>query len=155
MDIRRLEPADIPACERLLRSLPEWFGIEESIRAYVRDLKTLPSYVAIVDGDLAGFLSLKHHFPAAAEVNVLAVERSMHRRGVGRALVEEAEATLRAAGVPLLQVKTLGPSNPDEAYRKTREFYTALGFLPLEETTELWGPDNPSLTMVKVLGNRP
>ena len=155
MEIRRLEHADIDACKRILQSLPEWFGIEESNRGYVRDLETLPSYVAIVDGEVAGFLSLKRHFPAASEIHVIAVAPSMHRHGIGRALVEEAEAALRAAGVPLLQVKTLGPSNPDEGYRKTREFYEALGFLPLEETTALWGPDNPSLIMVKVVGNRP
>ena len=155
MKIRRLEPADIGACERILRALPEWFGIEESNRAYIRDLDTLPSYVAIADGEVVGFLSLKHHFPAKSEIYVLAVERSLHRQGVGRALVERAEAGLRAAGVALLQVKTLGPSHPDDAYRKTREFYAALGFLALEETTALWGPDNPSLIMVKVLGGRP
>ncbi len=155
MEIRLLEPADIGACEHILLSLPEWFGIEESNRAYVRDLETLPSYVAIVDGEVAGFLSLKHHFHTASEIHVLAVERSQHRRGVGRALFEKAEADLREAGVPLLQVKTLGPSDADEAYGKTREFYLALGFLPLEETTALWGPENPSLIMVKVLGSRP
>lgn len=154
MKIRRLEPADIRACERILRALPEWFGIEESNRAYIGDLDALPSYVAIADGDVAGFLSLKHHFPAASEIHVLAVERSLHRLGIGRALVERAEAGLRAAGVALLQVKTLGPSNPDEGYRKTREFYKALGFVALEETTVPWGPDNPSLIMVKVLGSR-
>jgi len=153
--VRRLEPADIPACERILRALPEWFGIEESNRAYIRDLDTLPSYVATADGEVAGFLSLKQHFPTASEVHVLAVERSLHRLGVGRALVESAEADLRAASVTLLQVKTLGPSNPDERYRKTREFYLALGFLPLEETTAPWGPENPSLVMVKVLSSRP
>lgn len=155
MEVRRLEPADVGACERILRSLPEWFGIEESNRAYVRDLETLPSYVAIFDGEVAGFLSLKHHFPAASEIHVLAIERSMHRRGIGRALFEKAAAELRTAGVALLQVKTLGPSNPDKRYRRTREFYTALGFLPLEETTALWGPDDPSLIMVKVLRSRP
>lgn len=155
MEIRRLEPADIRACERILHALPEWFGIEESNRAYIRDLETLLSYVAIVDGEVAGFLSLKHHFPTTSEIDVLAVERSLHRRGVGRALVARAEAGLRAAGVALLEVKTLGPSNPDEGYRKTREFYAALGFLALEETSTQWGPDNPALIMVKMLGSGP
>ena len=110
--------------------------------------------MAIAHAEVGGFLSLKPHFPAASEMPVLAVERSLHRLGIVRALVERAEAGLRAAGVALLQVKTLGPSNPDEGYRKTREFYKALGFVALEETTVPWGPDNPSLIMVKVLGSR-
>jgi hypothetical protein len=40
---------------------------------------------------------------------------------------------------------------PDEGYARTREFYTALGFRPLEELPDLW-PDNPCLIMVKSLG---
>jgi hypothetical protein len=40
---------------------------------------------------------------------------------------------------------------PDEGYDRTRRFYEAVGFLPLEETTAFWGPDNPTLVMVKVL----
>jgi hypothetical protein len=35
VQIRSLAAADIPACERILRSLPDWFGLEESNRAYV------------------------------------------------------------------------------------------------------------------------
>jgi hypothetical protein len=45
----------------------------------------------------------------------------------------------------------LGPSHPDVGYRKTRAFYEALGFEPLEELTDLW-EGNPCLVMVKVLG---
>ena len=78
------------------------------------------------------------------------MDRQAHQQGVGRALVDAAEGDLRRRGSRLLEVKTLGPSHPDEGYRKTRAFYTALGFLPLEETN-LWGPDQPSLIMVKVL----
>lgn len=151
VEVRRLTPEDIPGCERVLASVPHWFGIEESNKAYIRDLKTLPSYVAIVEGEIAGFLSLKHHFPPASEVYVLAVDGSMHRRGIGRALLEAAEADLRKANVTLLQVKTLGPSDDDEGYTKTRAFYTAMGFAPLEETTAFWGEENPALIMVKVL----
>jgi hypothetical protein len=65
--------------------------------------------------------------------------------------VHEAEARLIADGVRLLQVKTLGPSMPDEGYGKTRAFYAALGFLPLEETMAFWGEENPTLIMVKAL----
>jgi len=39
-----------------------------------------------------------------------------------------AEEELRAEGVRYLQVKTLGPSRPDDEYERTRRFYEALGF---------------------------
>ena len=64
----------------------------------------------------------------------------LHRQGIGRQLVERAVADLRADGVRLLQVKTFGPSGESAEYERTRAFYAALGFLPLEERTDIWGP---------------
>jgi hypothetical protein len=48
-------------------------------------------------------------------------------------------------------VKTLGPSHPSEAFARTRRFYEALGFIPIEETTAFWGESNPCLILVKSL----
>ncbi len=50
----------------------------------------------------------------------------------------------------LLEVKTLGPSDPDPGYARTRHFYETRGFLPLEET-DVWGEGTPGLFMVKPL----
>ena len=47
-------------------------------------------------------------------------------------------------------VKTLGPSDHDEGYERTRRFYGACGFVPLEEIHGLW-EHNPCLLMVKRL----
>ena len=40
--------------DALLRALPEWFGIEESVRAYVNAAQTLPTVAARVDGQIVG-----------------------------------------------------------------------------------------------------
>lgn len=53
--------------------------------------------------------------------------------------------------VEFLHLKTLSDSDPDRHYAKTRAFYLAVGFRPLEELTALWGKDNPCLLMVKRL----
>jgi ribosomal protein S18 acetylase RimI-like enzyme len=151
MIVRRLEPTDISVCERILHALPHWFGIPEANEAYIRSLAMLPAYVATVGGEVVGFIAVKHHNRDSSEINVLAVEPTMHRRGVGKALVNAIEADLRVMGVSLLQVKTLGPSERDECYRKTRAFYEAMGFLALEETTAFWGSKQPCLIMVKPL----
>ena len=45
-------------------------------------------------------------------------------------------------------MKTLGPSYPDAGYAKTRSFYLARGFVPLEEIHGLW-EQNPCLLLVK------
>jgi len=133
-------------CERVLRDLPDWFGIEEATAAYVRDVAELPSFAV---GDDA-ILAVKLHDPRAAEVYVMGVRRDRHGQGIGTALVEAAEVYLRERGVEYLQVKTLGPSHPDEGYARTRRFYEARGFVPLEEIHGLW-EQNPCLVMVKRL----
>jgi GNAT superfamily N-acetyltransferase len=148
--IRRLDAGDIAPCDRVLRSLPEWFGIEQSVLDYVESLTTLPGFVAIRGGEVVGFIATKQHTPEAAELHVMAVRREHHRKGIGRRLVEAAEAELRGFS-KLFQVKTLGPSHPDEGYARTRAFYLSLGFIPLEETHAFWGPDNPCLILVKPL----
>lgn len=141
---------------RLLRSLSGWFGVESSNAGYVAAARTLPTYLAWpadqVGRQAAGVLLAERHFPAAAEIHLLAVQPDLHRSGAGRALVDALESDLRADGVRLLQVKTLGPSYPDAGYDRTREFYVAMGFEPLQEITGLW-PDNPCLIMVKTLAS--
>ncbi|MHB1593592.1 MAG: GNAT family N-acetyltransferase [Streptosporangiaceae bacterium] len=97
-----------------------------------------------------GAMLVARHFPETAEIHLLAVEPGLHRSGVGRALVGALERDLIADGVRLLEVKTLGPSHPDAGFALTREFYRAMGFLPVEEITGLW-PDNPCLVLIKVL----
>jgi GNAT superfamily N-acetyltransferase len=81
----------------------------------------------------------------------MAVRPEAHRRGIGRALVEAAESYARGLGVEYMQVKTLAASRPDEEYARTRTFYEALGFRPLEEFPRIWDADNPCLVLVKRL----
>ena len=139
------------ACEPVLRGLPDWFGIEAAIVQYAAEIDALPTFLASTAEGVIGFLSLKQHTPYAAEILVLGVKEEAHRQGTGRALVGEAEEWLRAQGVEYLQVKTLGPSHSDQNYAKTRAFYQALGFRPLEELGQIWGEHNPCLILVKRL----
>ena len=150
-------------CEAVLRSLPEWFGIESSLLDYARSAETMPTFVARVarpavdanaegdSGDVVGFLTIKRHFPSSAEVYAIAVHREQRGRGIGGSLLRAAERWLRGDGVRLLQVKTLGASRPCPHYDETRGFYTRAGFLPLEEFPTLWSAANPCLVMVKTL----
>ena len=153
---------DPDTVDRLLRSLPDWFGMESSNAHYVAKARDLPTYLAwptpgspVPDAapHPVGVLLVARHFPGSAEIYLMAVEPALHRQGVGRALVEALEADLLADGVELLQVKTLGPSLPDANYQRTRRFYARMGFRPLEEIPEFW-PGNPCLIMVKVLRPR-
>lgn len=138
------------ACEGILRTLPDWFGIDESIVRYRKDIEAFETHVVRRDGELVGFYTLKPHGEHTSEIHVMALLAPHHRRGLGRRMVEHAEALLRERGVEYLQVKTLGPSRPDEGYERTRRFYEARGFAPLEEIHGLW-EGNPCLVLVKRL----
>ena len=144
------EPAERSRlAEAVLRDLPEWFGLEDSTRAYIEEAATLPTFAVLPD---SGFLCLKRHTEHAAELYVMGVRRELHRRGLGRALVAAAEAWCRTQRVRYLQVKTLGPSRESRGYGATRAFYEAVGFVALEELHGLWNEDNPTLLLVKDVG---
>ena len=152
------------AAERILRALPGWFGIEAALLDYVRAAEELDTLVAVVarpacggqirevrPDQVIGFVTLRETSPDALELHVMGVLPSWHRRGIGRSLVERAASYARAEGYSLLHVKTLAPSNPDVGYAATRAFYASVGFRPLEELPQVWGPENPCLLLVRPL----
>lgn len=138
-------------CGPILQALPDWFGIEEATRQYVADTAVLPTFLAFANNQTIGFLTLKPHTEYAAEIHVMGILPEWHRQGVGRALLAASEDHLREIGVEFLQVKTLSARHPDEGYGRTRQFYLAMGFRPLEEFPTLWGEANPCLQLIKVL----
>ena len=144
-------PGTSAECTAILRSLPEWFGIEESILQYSTEIEHLPTFLVKVDDNVAGFLSLKQHNPFSAEILVMGIRPEFQRHGFGKLLLNAAQEWLDQQGVEYLQVKTLGPSNHDPNYAKTREFYLRMGFRPLEELPQVWDEHNPCLILVKRL----
>jgi coenzyme F420-0:L-glutamate ligase/coenzyme F420-1:gamma-L-glutamate ligase len=132
--------------ESVLRALPEWFGVEEATRACIEDVASLRTFAA---DDGAGFLSLKAHGRRAAEIHVMGVRPDRHRDGLGGRLVRTAEAWCAANGIEYLQVKTLAESSPSEHATRTRGFYEAMGFVPLEVLPDLWDRASPALLLVK------
>ncbi len=138
-------------CLPILRALPDWFGIEASLVQYAAEIEVLPTFLAYNDGQIIGFVTLKQHNPYSAEVYVMGVLPEWHRQGIGRMLMDQALAGLVEQELEYVQVKTLGPSNADERYAKTRAFYESMGFSPLEEFKQIWGEQNPCLIMIRKL----
>jgi len=101
---------DPVAVERLLRALPDWFGIEESVQQYVEDSRTKPTYLAVdrTSSDVLGVLVVTAHSAQSAEIHVMAVTPDHHRQGIGRILVTAFETDMAAAGVRVLQVEDSG-----------------------------------------------
>lgn len=143
--VRRAAGAD---CASLIAELPEWFGIPQASAAYIERAEREQAWVAERGGEAIGLMVLSDPGFAAIDIHFLAVRRAAHRQVLGRALVDNALSEARSLQRPYLTVKTLGPSGASEPYERTRAFYQAVGFQPLEQFTTLWGPAAPCLIMV-------
>ncbi len=138
-------------CTPILQSLPEWFGMQSGIDHYSSVIDQLTTFLACSSPGVIGFLSLKLHNSYSAEIYVMGILPGMHRLGIGKALVNAAQTWLKLQATEFLQVKTLGPSDPDPNYARTRAFYLEMGFRPLEEFHQIWDANNPCLILVKRL----
>jgi GNAT superfamily N-acetyltransferase len=130
MQIRLLEPADIPAAAAVLRRAAETFILHESApddAAYFlaqHDAAGISRNVdagfvyhaAIVDGALAGFIGVR----GGTHVYHLFVDAAYQRRGIARALWDAARAAALVPGHP--GVFTVNASNVSVP------FYASLGF---------------------------
>ncbi|MEM9807377.1 MAG: GNAT family N-acetyltransferase [Cyanobacteria bacterium P01_D01_bin.56] len=138
-------------CEAVLRSLPKWFGIEESLQTYARDSGKLPTFAIEQETKIVGFISLREHFSECWEVHCIAVISSERNKGIGTRLLKHSEQWLYAQGIKFLQVKTVAATVEDEYYAQTREFYARRGYTPVEIFPTLWSPHSPALQLIKML----
>lgn len=107
-------------CAPILRSLPAWFAIEEDLVRYITEIDKLNTWLACEADRVIGFVSLKQHTPYSAEIYVMGILLEAHRKGIGRALINQVQEWLKSRSVEYLQVKTLGPSHSDDNYAKNR-----------------------------------
>ena len=156
MEVKTVSDGDYKSkiCNDVLRALPGWFGIEESIVSYINEVRALTFYCAFDLERPVGFAALTEHNPHTAEVHVMGVLPEYHRRGIGRTLIRHCETHCTKSNRQFLTVKTLADTDTDEGYAETRAFYMSCGFRPLEVFPLLWNEDNPCLLMAKtVVGN--
>ncbi len=140
-------------CQSVIAALPAWFGDQETNDEYISDVKEMPLFAAFNGIQLCGFVALNPTSDSAMDIHVLGVVPDWHHQGVGKALVNAAKAYSAAKGALFLTVKTLGPSFKNADYAKTRWFYLAVGFYPLEEHLDYWGKGVPCLQMCQWIGS--
>ena len=135
-------------CSFILRSLPNWFGIESAIIDYVDAVREFRMWASYNENQVIGFISVQMHNPSSMEVHVMGVLENFHNRKIGSSLLNAAVQNLKIENVEYLQVKTLSEKHPDMHYAKTRKFYEKMGFVPVQEFSLLWGKDNPCVQMI-------
>ena len=126
---------------QILEALPEWFEVEESREAYIKESAPMLTFAAFDGENPAGFLCLKETGAATVEIAVMGVRKEYHRQGIGRALFACAKDAAAKAGYSFMQVKTVRMGMyPD--YDVTNRFYLSLGFQEFE-VLPLWDEANP------------
>jgi GNAT superfamily N-acetyltransferase len=139
-------------CSEIMSGLPEWFEEPDGISACSELVADMPVLADVDQGNCTGFVALKYHPPATAEIFVIATRKECHGRGIGRSLLKAAEAHARQSGCSLLTIKTLAPRGKDEPHLdSTRAFYDRNGFLKAEVFPTLWAEGHPCLFLVKPL----
>jgi len=154
IEIREIKAADEKSkiCNSILRALPNWFAIEASIVDYVAGVGDNAFFCAFDGSTPVGFVSLKVHNRYTAEIYVMGLLEKCHGQGIGRKLVETCEDYCRAHDMEFFTVKTVSDGSSDKYYEKTRLFYEAMGFKPLEVFPLLWDENNPCLFLAKYMG---
>lgn len=140
----------VEICERILRNLPEWFGIEESTKGYIEECRKLPFFAYYKENQFVGFIALKETSPYTAELCVMGVLKEYHRQHIGEALFHSFYTYAKQKHYEFLQVKTVDAGHHEE-YDRTRMFYEQLGFRKLECFPTLWDEWNPCLVMVMAI----
>lgn len=127
--VRRATEVDFPDLKRILsETFASTWQPEITAEAAQRYLDTdvggrfvdeqgLDFLVATVDGKVAGLVSWQDDF-----IDALHVSTRQQRLGVGRALMEEAEKAIRAAGQTQVRLET------DSFNQQSQGFYKALGY---------------------------
>ena len=137
------DPADKQRISReILEALPDWFGIPEAREEYIRNSGSLFFFAAELDNRICGFLCLKETGRPTVELAVMGVRKEVHRKGIGRALLDAAKQFAAETGYAFMQVKTVRMGCYED-YDRTNRFYLSMGFRELEVIPSIWGEENP------------
>lgn len=134
----------------ILKALPEWFGIPESMEEYIQDSAGKPFFCARINEKNIGFLYLKQTGKDTVELAVMGILKEYHRNGIGHALFEYAKKEICKKGYSFIQVKTV-QMGKYESYDKTNQFYLSLGFKEFEVFPSLWDEWNPCQIYIMAL----
>ena len=139
-------------CREVLRDLPEWFGIEEATQHYIDSVVKYPFITAYNDNnEVMGFYSIREENTNTLDMYVLGVKKLYHNQGIGTLLQDFVYKYAKDKGYKYLLVLTLSKSHSDKGYALTRDFYHKYGFIDIYESNKIWGKENPTQIMIKVI----
>ena len=147
--VRRFEAGDAPAAAAIIRGLPEYFTDDVPDKAG-RDAVSHEAWVITDSGTVAGFAVAARKSPAGAEILWIAIDAARRGRGHGTRLLGHILDYLAAAGISIVEAKTLDRSSGYRPYEATRAFWEHNGFIYIDTIDPLpgWRPGNPAAIYV-------
>ena len=127
-EVRAAKAADVPALVELITSLGakvEEKGVRKRLAALAKS--AAPPLVATLGKAVVGVAGLHvmptlHREKPVGQINVLVIAKDHRGAGLGRLLVETAEAKLRALGCGLIEITS------NDSLTKAHDFYRHLGY---------------------------
>jgi ribosomal protein S18 acetylase RimI-like enzyme len=150
--IRRLAAADMPAVTAIVRGLPDYFTSDVP-GMIERDAAGRDGWVLTDSGTVAGFAVATRRPPGGAEILWIAVDPARRGQGLGTVLLDHVLDELAAAGVGVVEAKTLDRSADYPPYEATRAFWEHQGFVHIDTIDPLpgWQPGNPAAIYIAAL----
>lgn len=138
-------------CRSIISKLKEWFALPIQNEIYAENVQKYDFLKICLQDQVIGFISLKQNSEIVSELYVLGILKEYQGKGYGTRALEYVFEHLRNKNIQYLEVKTLADSKESVDYDRTRQFYTKLGFFPLDVLENEWGKDDPCLIMLKKL----
>jgi ribosomal protein S18 acetylase RimI-like enzyme len=151
-----MRPTDKPAVMAILRTTPEFLPHEVTIAEELIDVFLASPHesgyhilVADLDGRVAGYVCYGDTplTEGTWDIYWIAVDRNHQGKGFGRALMNKAESDITASHGRMAVVETSG--KPD--YNKTRQFYSAQGYVEVARIPDFYATGDDKLILVKRL----
>lgn len=133
----------------ILADLPEWFGIEESTKEYVKAVKNYPMFVAYDKGAPIGFYSIREENKDVLDMYVLGVLKKFHNKGAGTLLQKHVDKYSALKGYKYQMVLTLAEKAKSKEYLQTRNFYLKMNYFDFYQNDSIFDSNNPCQIMMK------
>lgn len=152
IEIKKTDKAD--DAYKIAEKLHGTYFNKQGLKDILKAVKEEILFAAFKEKQMVGFVTYKKVNVEVIELTWLAVDPENQDEGIGTNLVQQSLKEF-SSEYKLCMVKTLGDSDPDEGYTKTRNFYVKLGFIPLENIQPYpgWDPAMPCQIFVKPLQN--
>jgi GNAT superfamily N-acetyltransferase len=150
--VRRLVAGDAAAALAIIRGLPDYFTADVPGKVE-RDAASHEAWVITDSGSVTGFAVAARKSAGGAEILWIAVDAARHGRGHGTRLLGHVLDHLAAAGISVVEAKTLDRSSGYRPYEATRAFWERNGFIHVDTIDPLpgWPPGNPAAIYVAAL----